>query len=205
MFSTGVDKNGDNELSASEVLKTSYVCDGSDQVGSACQVTRTDNYVTIRCGNSEQRVYDGKDGNSCTVIPKPDIDAIQITCGKNTSILYNGKDGIPGKAGEAGYSSLMNTCDPPAGSCPNGGIKFHTGLDLNFNHILDVSEIRDTKIVCEPNSAKLMMTTERFRTPNSICQSGLGAYINVGYDKNGNNVLDPEEITSRSFVCDGKF
>ena len=55
----------------------------------------------------------------------------------------DGKDGINGQ------SSLVSILDEPKGiNCEYGGVKIVSGVDLNTNNVIDSSEIKDVKYVC---------------------------------------------------------
>ena len=54
-----------------------------------------------------------------------------------------------GEQGEQGFNSLEDiNIEPPGPNCPEGGIRFDSGLDLNDNGVLDPNEITETSFVC---------------------------------------------------------
>ena len=79
---------------------------------------------------------------------------LQGPTGLTGSTGATGPQGIQGPAGingTNGLNALIKTTSEPSGSnCTNGGTKIETGLDVNGNGILDVSEINtsQTKYVC---------------------------------------------------------
>lgn len=93
----------------------------------------------------------------------------------------------------------------PAQNCPNGGISVDTGIDVNSNGVLDLSEVAETQYVCDGAAGTsgvnaLVATTAEAAGVN--CTNG-GNKVNVGPDTNLNGVLDALEITSSVYVCNG--
>ena len=67
-----------------------------------------------------------------------------------------GIQGITGAAGINGLTALVKTSTEPAGTnCTNGGTKVETGLDVNNNGVLDISEVNSaqTTYVCNGSGA----------------------------------------------------
>jgi len=96
----------------------------------------------------------------------------------------------------------------PLSACPYGGITVQTGIDKNGNGVLDPNEVTNTQYVCNGTPGKngaagpdslVSMVSEPAGTN---CPAG-GTKVNAGLDLNGNGVLDPSEITSISYVCNG--
>jgi hypothetical protein len=91
-------------------------------------------------------------------------------------------------------------------NCMNGGISIHSGLDLNNNTILEENEITDIEYICngedgvdgENGLQVLVIINDEIAGDN--CQYG-GKRIIVGLDTNENNILEENEISSESFVC----
>lgn len=58
-------------------------------------------------------------------------------------------------SGSNGKNALVKTTAETAGSnCANGGIKVESGLDNNSNGTLDISEITDTRYICNGNNGQ---------------------------------------------------
>lgn len=58
-------------------------------------------------------------------------------------------NGVDGTNGIDGKKSLVDLVVEPKGeNCSSGGLKITSGIDLNNNNILDLSEIQNTKFVC---------------------------------------------------------
>ncbi|MBT0586597.1 alkaline phosphatase [Alteromonas oceanisediminis] len=63
-----------------------------------------------------------------------------------------GQDGSPGQDGAAGLQSLTMQTALAVGdlNCPNSGVQFDSGLDVNGDGMLSSDEIDDTNYVCAP-------------------------------------------------------
>jgi hypothetical protein len=122
------------------------------------------------------------------------------------SILFiacEAEEGSSGEQGPSGINTLVNmSVENPGINCENGGIKIETGLDNNFNGILDGNEVQNTKYVCNGLNGKNSLTTVIKEPAGSSCQNG-GIKINSGLDLNKNGVLEENEITSTAYICNG--
>jgi len=127
----------------------------------------------------------------------------------------NGTNGTTGVSGTSGVTALVAVVAEPSGkNCTDGGNRITSGLDTNGNGALDPSEVTNTQYVC--NGAPGSMGTAGAAGANgqttlvatstvaagANCPNG-GKQINIGLDTNGNGVLDPSEVTSSSYVCNG--
>ena len=132
-----------------------------------------------------------------------------------------GGAGDAGTPGTDGITAQIAVSAEPAGAhCTYGGNKVSSGLDSNTNGLLDSAEITSTSYVCNGNvgapgsngqngtngtngtngaNALLSMVSE---PAGANCTYG-GNKVSSGLDSNANGVLDPAEITSTSYVCDG--
>lgn len=117
-----------------------------------------------------------------------------------------GADGAAGEAGPngaAGASSLVAITDEPAGAnCAEGGRRVDVGLDDNGNGVLDTEEIDNTTYVCDGGPGPRTLVTSSAEPPGANCANG-GQRIDIGADDNGNNILDPAEIETTSYTCNG--
>jgi hypothetical protein len=130
----------------------------------------------------------------------------------------SGVTGATGATGAAGLNTLLRSSAEPSGSnCATGGIKIEAGLDTNGNSALDTAEISATAYVCNgangatgSNGATGANGTNGTSTliasaaepAGSNCPYA-GSRITAGLDTNGNTTLDPSEITSSLYVCNG--
>ncbi|MDP5197958.1 hypothetical protein [Flavobacterium sp. DG2-3] len=122
------------------------------------------------------------------------------------SILFiacEGDEGPVGEQGSKGINTLVNmSVINPGVDCENGGIKVETGLDSNFNGVLDSSEVQNTKYVCNGVDGKNTLTAVVKEPAGASCENG-GIKINSGLDLNRNGILEESEITSTAYVCNG--
>lgn len=117
------------------------------------------------------------------------------------SCIENSKDPEPG---ENGLSALIEVETEPAGSnCPNGGIQFIAGQDVNDNGQLDASEIISNTFVCNASAANLI-AQHTPEAPGENCAEG-GSLIEMGNDSNANGTLETEEVEISYFVCNGSL
>lgn len=105
--------------------------------------------------------------------------------------------------GILGLNSLtILTKEPSSANCKNGGIKLEIGLDKNSNGSLEVEEINVTNYYCHGLNGSNSLTALEEEPSGLNCENG-GYKINSGIDFNNNNVLDIDEITASSFICNG--
>jgi hypothetical protein len=89
-----------------------------------------------------------------------------------------------------------------------------SGVDTNSNQILELSEATNAQYICNGANGKdgtdgamgatsfnaqMVVTNEPI---GSHCSDG-GSLVSVGWDVNGNAILDVSEITSFSYICQG--
>ncbi len=109
--------------------------------------------------------------------------------------------------GTRGQNSVVTAIrnSAPADVCSNGGIQVDAGIDSNSNGVLDPNEITSTQYVCngvDGTDGMKALVTVVSEPSGTNCSYG-GSRVNVGLDTNGNNALDPSEITSFQYVCNG--
>lgn len=90
----------------------------------------------------------------------------------------------------------------PGADCTYGGIRVDMGIDDNRNGQLDPTEVDATEYVCNgaPGAVSLVRTT--LEPAGSHCATG-GVLIESGIDADGNGVLDPSEVSTSQYVCNG--
>jgi hypothetical protein len=89
----------------------------------------------------------------------------------------------------------------PGATCPAGGTEIRTGRDRNANGVLDDDEIERADTVC---SAVIPMTRTRVADvpAGPRCPAG-GHVVMSGPDRNGDGVLDDDEVERSEVVCNG--
>ncbi|WP_158584188.1 DUF7151 family protein [Salinibius halmophilus] len=187
----GFDLNSNGVLDDAEVTNSELICNGVD-------------------GKDGANGKDGKDG----------VD------GSNGQ---DGADGQNGQPGKDGVTTLIAVTDESAGiHCRNGGVKVDVGPDNNSDAVLNATEIAQTKYICngEDGSDGRDGSSSGSRGPagqngvdgenglNTLvkvipesaglnCANG-GQRITAGLDSNRNNILEEAEITSGSYICNGR-
>lgn len=138
------------------------------------------------CATGGLAIQDGVDDNGDGVLDPAEVDETNYVCN-----------------GAAGTSAAVAVVlEPPGANCANGGHAVQTGIDVNANGTLELSEVQHTVYVCDGASG----TTQLVRTEPEVagphCQLG-GVAILVGTDLDSDGVLAPSEVTSTSYVCNG--
>lgn len=87
------------------------------------------------CANGGVKIETGVDLNGNNILDSSEVTDTQSLCN--------------GTAGTNGYSSLIRTSSFSANTiCENGGLQVETGIDSNFNGILDSEEVQQTQQIC---------------------------------------------------------
>jgi len=143
----------------------------------------------------------------CMLIP---VVLLLTACGNSSGVSSGGSIALPNGASVSNKSvafSILSTV--PVTFCPQGGVTVESGMDVNGNGVLDASEITNTQFICNGVAgvigasgingltALLSVTIE---PPGANCATG-GKKIISGLDTNGNGILDSDEITSSSYIC----
>lgn len=181
-INTGIDTNGDGELSDDEVVSSKYVCTMANGRNSLSKVY--DEQAGSRCSNGGVRIEVGIDENI-----NNSLDAGEVM---QTTYLCHGTDG---------KNSLTEVTPEPAGlSCEHGGNRLVVGLDINSNSVLEANEITQTRYVCNGKNAISTLTVVSDEPVGQQCVLG-GVKIQTGLDSNANLLLDNAEIQSTRYVC----
>ncbi len=134
---------------------------------------------------------------------------ITVNVGGSTQYVCNDATNDPNGTNNKKYTSLVSIVSEPSGThCAYGGIRIDVGLDKDSNGILDPSEVTSTNYVCNGSNGingtngltSLMSITSQPAGP--VCAAG-GLQVTSGPDQNRNGVLDPSEVTSTKYVCNG--
>lgn len=102
-------------------------------------------------------------------------------------------------------SSLINVTAASTTDCPNGGQKFEVGGDDDANGALDGAEVDTVQFVCDGANGTNGLTSLSTSTPEPAgvnCANG-GTKLQFGLDDDGNGVLDPAEVDSSAYACNG--
>jgi hypothetical protein len=129
-ITTGIDSNENGVLDNNEVTLTKFTCNGTNGI-STLLITTTEP-KSANCANGGIKVQVGKDTNSDSQLDASEVEQIRYVC--------DGNNGIS--------SLVVLTNLGPSDSCPAGGVRMQSGLDINTNGQLDESEIIQTKEIC---------------------------------------------------------
>ncbi len=145
------------------------------------------------CADGGITVNAGIDTNSNGVLDSSEVTSTQYVC-----------NGAAGGNGTNGFTTLVSVTSEPAGTnCAEGGQKVSVGKDVNANNVLDVSEISSADDICNgPTGASGLNSLFLIEPEWGICSYG-GQVITSGLDLDSNGVLDPGEVTSTSYACNG--
>ena len=172
--------------------------DGTDGInGKTSLIDFVNEPAGANCNNGGYKILSGVDQNSNGTLEASEI--------QNTKYICNG-----GGSGSNGSNSLISFVAESAGqNCANGGYKVSSGLDANNNNVLDAAEVRNTQFICNGAPGQSGGTgANGFNTLVAVvnesagtnCTNG-GKKINYGLDQNRNGVLDNNEITTSTYVC----
>ena len=141
------------------------------------------------CPTGGITVQSGIDTNGNGVLDPSEVTSTQYVCN-----------------GASGTTALVSMTAEPAGTnCANGGQKVSAGLDTNGNGILDASEVTTTGYVCNGTNGTNGLNTlvAIVNEPTGAnCTYG-GIKVTSGLDTNANGILDPGEVATMKYVCNG--
>lgn len=106
-------------------------------------------------------------------------------------------------------TKLARVEEEPAGAhCAGGGNVVRAGLDTNNNKILDGDETKSTSYICVDASRHIGHLGHDLLVGVVVVPAGpictyAGNQINIGPDLNSDGILQPEEITSSAYACNG--
>jgi len=180
----GIDENQDGVLSEDELDRTEYVCDPVNAL------VRTGPDTSGLCPTTGTRIESGLDTNGDGVLQASEVQESSTTC-----------------AGADGAQILVTTQpEAPGPNCPDGGQQVLFGSDQNGDGILQPGEATTTRFICngadgaDGSGGSLVLVSAEPAGAN--CPNG-GTRIDVGPDGDDDGVLDPSEIVSTSYSCDG--
>jgi alpha-tubulin suppressor-like RCC1 family protein len=176
---------------------------GSNALSSSSTVIATRNEPAGRnCQAGGIAVLSGPDRNKNGLLDPSECATTLYIC-----------NGVMGANGANGKSSLIAVTDQPVSTaCPTAGKKLSVGLDANANGALDDAEVTNVSYVCNGrdgangkdgtsgSSTLVAILPQAVGDPN--CPPG-GQGIYGGPDVNGDGLLQPGEVKTSAFVCNG--
>lgn len=186
---SGLDLNGDKTLQDTEVQTTSVVC--SVQVLANVIVESkviNPGDPTSTCTQGGIRMTAGVDTNDDHVLQPGEVTGTSDIC--NQVQVISGKNG------------LIKTFNATSGQCAWGGYVIQSGLDANYNNLLDSTEVQSTSVVC--NGANGFNSLVKQTPDNGTgCGTRGGIKYESGLDTDRDNILDAGEVTQSGYVCNG--
>jgi hypothetical protein len=227
---SGIDTNFNHILELSEATDEQYVCNGSignngvnglngndGQIGINglnVQMVITNESVGTNCSEGGSLVSVGLDSNRNSILDASEITSWSYVC--KGAAGAHGVNGANGANGSNGLTTVSKTVTEGAGiHCTYGGQKTTMGLDVNLNLVVDLNEVTSTTYICNgavgangtngtagANGANGLSSLIAINSEpaEKYCLYG-GSELTSGLDANANQVLDAEEISSRSYIC----
>lgn len=164
----GIDADGNNLLVDSEVSSTQYICDGAAGAdGFSTLVRMRAEALGSNCPQGGSLVQAGKDLNRNELLDDAEVSTSAYVCG-----------GVPGTAGRD--SLIAFASEAPGGTCAYGGQRVLSGLDLNGNGALDVSEVTTTAYLCSAAPADTRWVNVTASSAQTEPNTGYLANASVG-------------------------
>jgi hypothetical protein len=184
-INTGIDINNNNVLDASEVLNSSYICNGI--TGDNSLVTMVAEAAGKNCPSGGYKVVSGTDSNKNGVLESTEIQATNYICNGNNGLNY-----------------LMAVKAEAAGvNCAQGGYSFNTGIDGNKNGILDNPEITSTVYICNNSSVNELRIPLDF-SGNTTSTAGVSGLAISNFNKANYPGFDVAVLVARPYSGDVK-
>lgn len=156
-------------------------------------IKTTEEPAGVNCTTGGTKIETGLD-TDCDGV----LETTEVT---STAFICNGKNG---------RISLTKTTNLAAGAnCENGGTKIETGIDLNDNGILDLSEVSSTVLVCNGTNGSEGSNGANALIKSTVIPRGLsctegGIKVEMGLDINANTRLEANEVQSTQMICNGQ-
>jgi len=186
-LTAGVDLNGDKRLQPAEVTATSDICNKTKTIPGVPSLIKTFAATADQCKYGGFVFQTGLDSNSNGILEATEVQA--------TNLLCNGIEGMRSLVKQTADTVFCGT---------RGGVKFESGLDLNRDNILDLSEVQSTSYVCNGYTGAAGKTSLIKQTADTfVCGSTGGIKIESGVDSDSNGILGSAEVAYTSYVCNG--
>ena len=187
-------------LNVDEVKKTTYVCD----TPSFKVVVATADFKGAKhgCTNGGHKVEAGLDKNQDKTLNDGEEEKTIYVC----HLSGGGSGSSVGGGATSDLKVVVKTTAFTGANhgCSNGGYTVEAGLDTNKNGKLDAGEEAKTKYVCDQPSSgvKILVTASILdgKAPQCSAEGG-GTEFKIGLDKDGDNLLDPDEVRKTEYVC----
>jgi len=179
---TGLDTDGDGVLSQTEIADVSWVCNAE---GRNALVEVEPEAAGANCAAGGFRVVSGLDANGDGALQPGEVSLSTYVCD-----------------GETGAGTMLVLQAEPAGAnCAAGGVRIDAGIDADRDGTLD-SEEATTRWICNGQDGRdSLIRHVTIARGDPECPLG-GIRFLSGLDLNRNGVLEEEEVTAESAICD---
>jgi Regulator of chromosome condensation (RCC1) repeat len=165
--------------------------DGNDGESASQPLVEIVTADASQCAEGGVVINSGVDTNANSILDTGEIISTHIVCNGDT-----GGNGV-------GYDTLFVSEDEAAGiNCPYGGKALHYGRDMNLNNILDAEEREGVTYVCNGTPGVGFNSLISVMSETVNCPNG-GQAIRTGLDDNSDGLLQPSEVDSVVYVCNG--
>lgn len=176
IFVRGLDVDRDGRLSADEITETVALCDASTE---AVLIEARPLGAATGCEDGGTRLVIGSDLDGDGV-----LDDFEITDEAEVCTLAD----LP-------LPLVVLTPIAAGATCPAGGARLTTGVDLDGDGVLEADEVTSSASVC--NGPNVLVVTSAVTTPCS------GQSWRSGADLDGDGILGDDEVQASATVCDG--
>lgn len=179
---SGLDTDGDGALDEDEVQVSRLICNGAD--GTAYVYVVDTVAAGPECAAGGQRLRGGLDTNADGLLQTAEVTETEYICRPIASLT----EVTPLLLGDA--------------RCASGGQRIDVGLDANGNGSLESAEVESTSFVCAGADGRRVLTSRRSEPNGTRCPAG-GERFAVGFDADGDLLLDAGEEVQVSYTCNG--
>ena len=116
--------------------------------------------------------------------------------------------GAPNAQGIGNLQVVSVMIEAPGRDCTAGGSRVDFGVDSNHDGVLDPNEVISIEYECNTapggadSTGSISLVSVVSEPAGARCQSG-GNRLTSGIDRNRNAMLDPDEVTSTQYICNG--
>lgn len=188
----GFDDNGNNTLDPTELDGNPvYICNQVILVAGKTSLTVQSAATPAQCTFGGYVYRTGLDDNYDTTLSAGEVDSTAVVCN-----------------GQNGYRALVEQTPAPVGMCSGAtGYRVRSGLDLDYDGILDANEVTADNLLCNGASIYGLDGRDTLMVQQSVNYTaycgGPALSVATGLDNNRNGALDANEINQTSYLCAG--
>ncbi|MEO1338062.1 MAG: hypothetical protein AAFV29_20630, partial [Myxococcota bacterium] len=182
-FEFGLDIDDDGMLADTEVQTTEAICSPED--GREALLLATDEPAGANCILGGTRLDSGIDLDRSNALEPDEITETAFVCDPVRTVVRV-------------TAELTGTST----TCASGGSRVETGLDVDGDSVLDDDEVAQVAIVCEGRDGERSLVFTAPEPVGARCGNG-GTRISAGLDRSGDGTLQPDEVVSVTFACNG--